>query len=852
MRMAVRRAFAGGLVAAGLGIGSAATSPRALAADLPPQRAERILAPGRSAASEDGADALVLNPANLGYLPAGELRWTGVRCPDTQKVGCGHAFSLATPLLWGLSTGLRLDYVTPPWTVRFPFDGHDYTWITWGLGLKLSDTLALGLSLQRSYSTNAYTDGLFGISLAATYRPNSHFGFAVVAHDFNGPSMQRLPPRDLPTLDPSYVFALAFRPTGTRALEIGGELRYLEGSDQVLPKGLIGLDIPGVGRARADIEVAHLVSDTRRAVVGTAGLEISFGGASLGGGILAGNGLGQSTSVGEYATASIAGYIPPGIPRPSRAVLFRVESTPGPRGHVTVLRRLWKLSERSDVSAVTLVLRAEPAANMAHAEELADAVRVLRARGKKVLCSWEDAGSKSLYVCANADRIVVNPAGGLRYAGLRSQYFYLAGLLDKLGVKAEFVRIGAHKSAPEMFTNSSPSDVARADHEDLLAETEAVFVTNLAQGRHLSPEAVRAATRKGPFVPSEARDAHFVDGVAFDDELERATQDLVGHPIRVEKYEEETYAPKAFGPRDRVALVYIDGDIVDGRSSRIPFVDMKLVGSYSIADTLKAVREDATIRSVVLRIESPGGSSMASDVMWRELTLLAKKKPLIVSMGSIAASGGYYVAAAGRTVFALPLTITGSIGIFYGKADVSPLLHKLGVNVETNTTTPRADADSIFRGFTPEERVELDRKIHQYYDTFLDRVATGRHMTKEQVDAVGQGRVWTGQQALERGLVDKMGGIREALDEAREAGGLPADAPIVELPRIEKTLLDTALGLAGIDARAGSPVMRLDALPVQVKDVARAIAPVAVYSGDVPMARMEWVPLEDVTGTDED
>jgi protease-4 len=852
MRMVVRRAFAGGLLAAGLGIGSAATGPRALAADLPPQRAERIFAPGRSAASEDGADALVLNPANLGYLPAAELRWTGVRCPDTQKVGCGHAFSLATPLLWGLSTGLRLDYVTPPWTVRFPFDGHDYSWITWGLGLKLSDTLAVGLSLQRSYSTNAYTDGLFGISLAATYRPNSHFGFAVVAHDFNGPSMQRLPPRDLPTLDPSYVFALAFRPTGTRALEIGGELRYLEGSDQVLPKGLIGLDIPGVGRARADIEVAHLVSDTRRAVVGTAGLEISFGGASVGGGILAGNGLGQSTSVGEYATASISGVISPGIPRPSRAVLFRVESTPGPRGHVTFLRRLWSLSERSDVSAVTLVLRAEPAANMAHAEELADAVRVLRARGKKVLCSWEEAGSKSLYVCANADRIVVNPAGGLRYAGLRSQYFYLAGLLDKIGVKAEFVRIGAHKSAPEMFTNSTASDVSRADHEDLLAETEAVFVKNLAQGRHLSPEAVRAATRKGPFVASEARDAHFVDGVAFDDELERATQDLVGHPIRVEKYEEETYAPKAFGPRDRVAIVYIDGDIVDGRSSRIPFVDMKLVGSYSIADTLKAVREDATIRSVVLRIESPGGSSMASDVMWRELTLLAKKKPLIVSMGSIAASGGYYVAAAGRTVYALPLTITGSIGIFYGKADVSPLLHKLGVNVETNTTTPRADADSIFRGFTPEERVELERKIHQYYDTFLDRVATGRHMTKEQVDAVGQGRVWTGQQALERGLVDKMGGIREALDEAREAGGLPADAPIVELPRIEKTLLDTALGLSGIDGRAGSPVMRIDALPVQVKDVARAIAPVAVYTGDVPMARMEWVPLEDVTGTDED
>jgi protease-4 len=509
---------------------------------------------------------------------------------------------------------------------------------------------------------------------------------------------------------------------------------------------------------------------------------------------------------------------------------------------------LWKLAAARDVKAVTLILRAEPASTMAHAEELADAIRVLRARGKKVLCSWEDAGSRALYVCANADRTVVNPAGGLRYAGIKSQYIYLAGLLSKIGVKAEFVRIGAHKSAPEQFTNEKASDVARADHEDMLRETEAVFVKNVATGRHLTPEQVRAATLKGPFVASEARDARFVDGFAFDDEIERATQEMVGHRISVEKFEAEREVPKQFGPKDRVALLYIDGDIVDGRSSHVPIVDMKLVGSYSIAETVKAIREDATIRSVVLRIESPGGSSMASDVMWRELVLLAKKKPLIVSMGSMAASGGYYVAAPGRTIYALPLTVTGSIGIFYGKADASELLRKVGVNIETYKTTPRADAESMFRGFTDEERIELDRKIHQFYDVFLDRVAQGRHMTKQEVDAVGQGRVWTGQEALEHHLVDKLGGLREALEEAREAGGLPHDAPIVELPKIERSLFETALHLVGLDA-AQTP-LSIAGLPVQVRDVARAIAPMAVYSGDIPMARMEWVPLEDLDGVD--
>src|SRR6185295_10211895 len=170
--------------------------------------------------------------------------------------------------------------------------------------------------------------------------------------------------------------------------------------------------------------------------------------------------------------------------------------------------------------------------------------------------------------------------------------------------------------------------------------------------------------------------------------------------------------PPTFGPRPRIGLLYIDGDIIDGRSRTIPIIDTKLVGSYTIADSAKQLREDDNVKAVVLRIESPGGSSMASDVMWRELKKLGEKKPLIVSMGSIAASGGYYVAAPGKLIFALPLTITGSIGIFYGKADISELLGKVGVNVEVRKTAPRADAESLFRPFTEDERKELEHKVH--------------------------------------------------------------------------------------------------------------------------------------------
>jgi len=823
----------------GFGLFSAGS---AIASEPMPTRAEHIATPGKNPASEDGADSIVLNPANTGYQPAPELRWTGVGCSDApKKVGCGHSFEIATPLLFGLGTGLRMDYVQTPWTAGFPYNGYDYVWLTWALGWKINDMLALGASLERSYSVDSYLNGLFGISVGATFRPNTHFAFAAIAHDFNGPATQLLPPTGLPVLDQSYNFAGAFRPTGRRGLEIGLDLQYLQASDQFIPRGTLQLDIPGVGRARADLAAAHLPNDDRRGVVGTVGLEVNLNGFSAGGGVMFGSGLGDSTSIGEFGTASISGYSSPGFPLPKRAVYMRIESTPETREHIELLQKLWAIADDPRISALALEIRSEPAASFAHAEELADAIRVIRSRGKKVLCSFEDNGSKALYVCANADRLVVNPAGGVRYAGLRTQYFYLAGLLGKLGIKADTVKISEHKSAPEQFTNEHAGPVSNADHEDLLREYEAVFNKNLAVGRHMTEEKVRAITRMGPFIASEARAAGLVDGYAFDDEIEKTLGEMIGHSVHMDRYETPTKVADTFGLRGKLGLLLVEGDMIDGRSQHIPLLDERLAGSYSIAEQVKAMREDPLIRAVVLRIESPGGSSMAADVMWRELVLLAKKKPLIVSMGSVAASGGYYIAAPAKEIFAEPLTITGSIGIFYGKADVSGLLQKIGVSIDTYKTAPRADAESFFRPFTDEERAALTIKIHQFYDVFLDRVSQGRHMTKAEVDAVGEGRVWTGQEALDRKLVDKMGGLREALAEARRLSGLPYDAPIDLEPPPDRTLIDKA-----IEVVTGTRAMStLDALPVQVREVARAIAPMTLLKGDIPMARLEWVSSEE-------
>jgi protease-4 len=848
-----RRAHAT-ILAAGFFLSGTASATVAWADPLPTS-AEHVATPGRSVASDDTADAIVLNPANLGWLPAGELRWTWVNCPDDAiKVGCGMDWGVATPLPFGLATGLRVDLVEPPWGgpdsegIGFPYRGSNYAWITWALALKLWDRASFGMSIAHSYSQDTYVDSLWGLTAALSYRPDPHLGFSAVAYNFNQPSPMLVPSLShvapaQPVLDGQYTFAMALRPAGTRSVDLGFEMKLYQGTDLWVPRGTLGIDVPYVGRVSGSVEIAHLLNDSQRGVLGTAGLELHFGGLSAGGGALFGNGFGGTA--GEYVTAALAGYTQPGLPFPNHAVWIRLESTPGTRGHVALLRTLWRLSERRDVDAVTLVLRADPASSFAHAEEIADAIRVLQAHGKKVLCSWEDAGAKAIYVCASADRIVINPAGGVRYAGLKAEYIYLKGLLDKIGVRAEFVRVGPHKTAPEQFTNEHAGPVAAADHIDMLRQQEAVFVRNQSLYRHVSEEHVREVTRHGPFIATEAREAGFVDGFAFDDELDRATRELAGHEhLPYIEYEDETRAPIAFAGRRKVAILYLDGDIVDGRSQHVPILDMRLVGSYSMAEAIKQLREDDSVGAVVLRIESPGGSSLASDVMWRELVLLGKRKPLVVSMGTVAASGGYYVASASKNIFALPLTVTGSIGVFYGKADLSGLLDKIGVTVDTYKTAPRADAESLFRGFTEEEERELAHKVDQFYDTFLDRVSQSRGMTKAEVDAIGRGRVWMGQQAIEKHLVDHLGGLREALAAARAAANLPDDAPILESPIPRESLLEKAIDLAtggGGDHAAAT----LSQLPPPIRALARAVAPLVLYGSDEPLARMEWVDAGD-------
>jgi protease-4 len=827
-------------------MGMAFMSPHVAWAQAGLDRPTALPALGRDPVGTIDTTAVVTNPALLAFLPGAELRWTGVFTSDQATLPQqGNAFGVGFPIPFlRMGTALRVDLVNPPLAANYA----SYQLLNWGAGFRLTENSAIGLAWQRSYSDSSFYHGIDAWALGYTARPWEALGIGIWGRALNAPVSE-----GGYRLDPTFEVALSVRPFASDALEIGLMNTYYYPKytpDFFAPRASLGVKIPGFGRFRADVTIND--PDNRansRAWLATGGIVVDFngpqGGSQFGAGTLVGNALGQDARYKAYSNlyfdVALHSYrSSAAVEFPHVALRFLVDDTPSPREHVALLRKLWSVAEHEpSVDAVVLELRDVPARSMAYAQELRDAIEHLRAQGKRVVCHLDDAKSAALYLCSSADRVLIHPAGGLRVAGMSTTHFYFKGLLDKLGIKADFVRIGDHKSAPESFMREGPTDVARKDTQALLDAVNQQFIRGIAQGRHLPEAQVATQIARGPFVSSEAKQAGLVDQFAYSDQIEEEVAKLLGHGVSMVEEPMARRENSHFESVRKVAVVYIEGDMVDGKSQTIPLLGNKMVGSATIGDTLRKLRTDPSVGAIVLRVESPGGSALAADTLWREIQLTNAPggKPVVVSMGGIAASGGYYVASQATRVFANPATITGSIGIFYGKADVAELLRKIGVGVETFRTAPRADAESIFRPFTDEERTELERKVRQFYEVFLSRVSLGRHLDHDTVDRLGQGRVYTGEQALNNHLIDELGGLRQALDCARKLAGLPDYAPLVELPPPDSSLIGRILGLEGVSATTTLP------LPKPMLDMARALAPFAVQREDVPLARLEWATL---------
>ena len=799
---------------------------------------------GQPISGNQDSRATVLNSANLAFSDAAEIRYDGVFAADeVYRSIQGHAVGLSAPLFGGLAVGFRFDAMNPPPGVGATFQA-DYQWFTTAIAYALNSSLAFGTSFQWANSKGPFAADLFLWNLAATYRPTTWMSISGLANSVNAPVN-----RYGSSMPATWDLATSFLPTGRKNVELGLEAKFFPAESLWRPRATLGIEIPYFGKINGEFQTTD-PSQSNVEWLAAINLALyvnsSSGSLELNGGTVTGTAVAPSgTWSGTAGFALKIARENTGTEGFSHAVKYDFDHALGVREHVHTLRSLWSLVDEPSVKGVVFNIKSSPSSSYAHLQEMRDAIFYLQQNKIKVLCLLEDAGAGALYLCSAADWIQIAPAGGIRYAGQSVQRMYYRGLLDKLGIQADFVRIGDHKSAPESFTRKEATEVAKADTIDLLQQVEKSFVTGIAQGRKLSVDDVRYAAKKGPFLAREAFDSKLVDSVDFPDSLKRPMTQLFDGPISIGSSSRASRKSTHYATGRRLGIVYVDGDIMSGESKKIPFLGINIVGSDTISDTLRSLSNDPSIGSIVLRIESPGGSSVASDQMWREVQLAARQKPVIVSMGSIAASGGYYIASPATHVFANPLSITGSIGVYYGKANVQQLLGKLGLSTQTYRTSSHADAESIFRPFTSEERHVLSSKIDQIYDLFLDRVSEGRKLPKAEIDKIGQGRVWTGIQAKENHLVDDLGGIRQALAFARIAGGLDEDCQIAEYPVIHTSLLGSLLGIEGIHASETSALSELAESPI-VQTAASLIAPFALYPEGQAMTRMEYATIFDL------
>jgi protease-4 len=407
----------------------------------------------------------------------------------------------------------------------------------------------------------------------------------------------------------------------------------------------------------------------------------------------------------------------------------------------------------------------------AKATELRDALLEFRRSGKKAYAFIEEAPDFDMeyYIATACDKIVLHPLGWLGINGIGGYVPFFKGALDKLGIRAEFEHIAEFKTAANMFTEKGFTPAHKEEMESLYSDIFAHYVKTVAAARGKTEKEYRALIDRGFFQGNQAKEAGLVDDCLYEDELERLIQG--GGPgfgrVRFEDYTRVKPDSLGLDTGRRVALVYGVGTIMTGES--LPPV----LGGSTVARWLRAAREDGSIAAIVFRVDSPGGSSVGSDVVWREVFLARKEKPVVVSMSDVAGSGGYWISMAATRIVAEPQTITGSIGVLAGKFSVTGLLDKLGINAEKLTFGEKADIFSPFRPFTPDEKKALHHQLLWTYDEFLSKVAAGRGITKEEVDKVGRGRIWTGSQARNLKLVDELGGLTTAVNLAKKLAGIP-------------------------------------------------------------------------------
>jgi protease IV len=439
----------------------------------------------------------------------------------------------------------------------------------------------------------------------------------------------------------------------------------------------------------------------------------------------------------------------------------------------------------ADRHVVGLIAKVGGALPWAAMQELRLGVHTFSASGKPTL-AWaesfgEGSGDMSAYVLATGfDQIWLQPGGGLGLLGVGVETTFVRGALDHLGIEPQLEQRYEYKNAADRVLRTELTPAHRAALDRLADSIFTDAVASIATARGMDPARVRELADTGPRTAPQARDVGLVDFLGYRDEAYAAMRAQVGSEAQLlfaDRWRPRRWPQLPARRKGHVALVEVRGTIVSGRTRRGPMG--RQVGSDSVGSALRAAIQDEHVRAVVLHVDSPGGSAVASDTIWREVCRVRDAgKPVIVSMGQAAASGGYYISCPADVIVALPATLTGSIGVFGGKMVVSELLDRLGVTTGTVSYGARSLMFSPRRGFSDDERERLSATIDAIYEDFVAKVARGRARSVVEIEGIARGRVWTGSDALDIGLVDELGGLRDAVRIARLRGDLPADAPV--------------------------------------------------------------------------
>ena len=523
--------------------------------------------------------------------------------------------------------------------------------------------------------------------------------------------------------------------------------------------------------------------------------------------------------------------------------------TPDAQNQYDLLKLMRKAVYDLNVQEIVVHIGA-PTLSLARASEVVAALKQITAAGKPLTCHFDAADNVGYFIAAaGCPKILMSPAGTVEALGLAAEPLFLREFLAGLGISADMLHIGRYKDAAEPMMRDSMSEESREALDALLKELHRIFKDGIATGRKLSPEKVQTLIDGGPYDAKESLTAKLVDDIrplsAFLGELRTKYAGGVDAEYGKTPPKQMSFSelikifgaaePKKEQPKqDHIALVPVVGEIMSGESNDF-MGGSDNVHDMSLIRTLDELKDDDSVKAVVLRIDSPGGSALASDNIWHAVRALGTKKPVIASMGDVAASGGYYIASAATEVFSIPATITGSIGVVGGKIVFSEAANKWGITPERLQTGTRAALGSPFSRFSDEERIALTRMMQSAYDMFIDRVTEGRGLERAKVLEVAEGRVWTGTQAKEFGLVTRMGSLDDAVNRAREAAEVPAGTPVEIVPK-PKNLMDL-LGEAFSEPQASAALRVAKRIP----EIEEALTMTDLLMEQRVLAVLPWV-----------